>query len=117
MACCLAASLALSGCKEIHDMNVFSSGSGEGGRSDKVQGKFIDSVRSDLKTVSNVSPADQQEAWDRDVGYVRYGNKTVANLPELQQYLGQVLATLGNELPGGTAGIKIYITPQQDFEA
>lgn len=117
LVCCMTASLMLSGCKEIRDMNVFSGGSSKENRSEGVQGKFIDTVRSDLTTGGFSNSADRLAAWKKDVGYVRYGNKTLANLPELQDYLNDVLSTLGKGLPGASSAIRVYITPQKDFEA
>lgn len=119
LACCVIASFALTGCKDIRDMDVFSfSSSGADNRSEGVKGKFIDTVKSDLNTDDgSISSAQRQAAWKKDVGYVRYGNKTVANLPALQAYVNSVLTKLRKSLPGKPIVATVYITPQKDFEA
>jgi predicted Zn-dependent protease len=118
LTCCVIASLTLHGCQGTGGIGGFSSGLSAGNRSDGVQGKFIDAVLTDLNVDDeSLSPAEQQAAWDKDVGYIRYGNKTVANLPELQGYVNNVLANLRSGLPGTLVVAKVYVTPQKDFEA
>ncbi len=116
---CVIASLALSGCKSTGDiLSAFSGDSKAGNRSQSTQGKFIDSVQSDLNVDDgSLSSTEQQAAWRKDVAYIRYGNKTVANLPKLQAYMNKVLARLRNSLPGKPVAATVYITPQKDFEA
>lgn len=116
---CVIASLTLSGCKSTGDiLSAFSGDSSSENRSEGTQGKFIDAVLSDLNVDDgSLSSAEQQAAWQKDVAYIRYGNKTVANLPELQAYVNKVLTGLRNSLPGKPVAATVYITPQKDFEA
>lgn len=115
--CCLMASLALTGCKQIRDMDVFSGGSSSDNRSEGTKGKFIESVKDDLSDDDGASAAELKDGWKEDVGYVRYGNKTIANLPQLQTYVNEVVGNLSKGVPGKAATVTVYITPQKDFEA
>ena len=116
---CVIASLALSGCKSTGDiLSAFSGDSKADNLSQSTPGKFIDSVLSDLNVDDgSLSSAEQQAVWQKDVAYIRYGNKTVANLPKLQIYVNNVLIKLRNSLPGKPVAVTVYITPQKDFEA
>ncbi len=116
---CVVVSLALSGCKSTGDiLSVFSGDSSSENRSQGAQGKFIDNVLSDLNVDDgSLNSTEQQAAWQKDVAYIRYGNKTVANLPELQAYVNKVLIKLRNSLPGKPVAATVYVTPQKDFEA
>lgn len=113
----LICSLALVGCKSTSDiMGMF--GGDSGNQSQDVKGKFIDSVKGDLSTDDGSrSDAQLQAVWQRDAGYVRYGNKTIANLPQLQSYADGILDKFRNSLPGSPARVSVFITPQKDFEA
>ncbi|MBL4712597.1 MAG: M48 family metalloprotease [Gammaproteobacteria bacterium] len=118
-ASCVAASLVLVGCKSTGDvLGMFSGGSDSGSQSQDTQGKFIDSVKSDLN-INNDSrnPKQQLALWQQDIGYVRYGNKTIANIPLLQNYVNDVLVRLHGGLRGKPTQVKIFITPQKNFEA
>jgi len=114
---CVIASFALTGCNGMGDILDFSGSSSSGNRSQDTKGKFIDSVKGDLKSDDGSNSAQRQAAWKKDVGYIRYGNKTVARLPQLQTYMNEVLASLRKSLPGKPATATVYITPQKDFEA
>ena len=116
---CVIASLILTGCKSAGDvLGMFSGDSASGNQSQEVKGRFIDSVKSDLNTDDGSRNSKQQQAlWQRDIGYVRYGNKTVASLPQLQDYVNDVLARLRGSLQGKPVQAKIFITPQKDFAA
>ncbi|MDX2477839.1 MAG: M48 family metallopeptidase [Gammaproteobacteria bacterium] len=118
LACCVITSFVLTGCKGLGDIVNFSDSGDAGNRSEGVQGKFIDRVRTDLKSDDgSTSSTERQAAWKKDVGYIRYGNKTVANLPQLQSYVNNVFAKLRSSLPGTPVSATVYITPQKDFEA
>ncbi|MFQ5642549.1 MAG: M48 family metalloprotease [Thiogranum sp.] len=112
------AGMALAGCQGTGGTGGFSMGSGAGNRSDSVQGRFIDSVAAERRgSGEQAGAAEQQAAWNKDVAYIRYGNKTVARLPGLQAYANTVLARLAGSWPGSPVAATVYITPQKDFEA
>ena len=117
-AVCVIAGLVLSGCQGTGGSMGLSNPFKAMKSSDDVPGKYIDTVAIERgDTGAQPGPAEQQTAWDKDVGYLRYGNKTIAKLPELQLYVGNVLGKLKSSWPVAPVAATVYITPQKDFEA
>ena len=115
---CVVAGLTLSGCQGTGGKTGFPNVFKVQKSSDDVPGKYIDAVATDRgDTGEQPGLAEQQALWDKDVGYLRYGNKTVARLPELQVYVANVLGKLQSSWPATPVAATVYITPQRDFEA
>lgn len=114
-ACMGALLFVLSACSGI---NLMSHSFSAGNQSKDIEGKFVDTVLPNLNTTAESENGSAIEGqWDAGVRHLRYGNRTVANLPQLRAYANGVLARLHAGISNEKIRATVYITPQQGFQA
>lgn len=111
--------LLLSACETAGVKDQWGSVSGyfKADRTEGIEGTLIDLVAKPDGSATTVSDTDAQAGFAADIDYLRYGNKTLANLPQLEAYSNRVLDRLTAHWPGRPASVRVYITPSPDFQA
>lgn len=86
-------------------------------RTEGLEGTLIELVAEPDSGAATFSDSDAETGFAADIDYLRYGNKTRANLPQLEAYSNKVLDRLTAQWPGRRASVRVYITPSPDFQA
>ena len=87
-------------------------------RTKNLEGRLIDKVENKAAATKPLPDADElARSFREDINYMRYGNRTVADLPELESYLNSVLETLRNSWQGQQVPVTVRIMPSPGFAA
>lgn len=108
--------LLLGGCQSTSVKDVTSSVKGFFGaddRTEKLEGTMLETALKDDRP-SAPTTEDERRA---DINYWRYGNRTVAKLPQLQDYCNIVLARILQGWEGHPVDARVYISPDSEFGA
>ncbi len=108
--------LLAAGCKSTGIKDVTSSVKGmfgAGDRTENLEGTMLEAALQD----DNPSEPATQEERQADINYWRYGNRTVGNLPQLQNYCNEVLTRVLQGWKGHPIDAKVYVSPENEFGA
>ncbi|HEY9149804.1 MAG TPA: M48 family metallopeptidase, partial [Gammaproteobacteria bacterium] len=90
---------------------------GKGDRTEDLEGTMLQTALEDQGSTGAHTGSDPEAGWRDDINYWRYGDHTVAGLPQLEAYCNTVLDRVLTGWEGNPVGAHVYVSPENSFGA